>query len=96
VAATFVLWGGVVVLLGVGRWRWPWRVLAYLVAAVPVATVMFSRVYRGMHFTTDVLAGLALGVLALSGAVVATRAWALGARPARPGHAPARNEEVAP
>src|SRR5690242_20847874 len=45
-------------LLGAGRWRTPWRLLAWALAAVPVLTVAFSRVYRGMHFTTDVLAGL--------------------------------------
>ena len=73
VAATFVLWFGIAVLLGVGRWRWPWRILGWVVAAVPVITVAFSRVYRGMHFPTDVLAGLALGVLALSASAVATR-----------------------
>ena len=59
VAATFVLWFGIAVLLGVGRWRWPWRILAWALAALPVLTVAFSRVYRGMHFTTDVMAGLA-------------------------------------
>jgi undecaprenyl-diphosphatase len=79
VAATFVLWFGIAVLLGVGRWRWPWRILAWVVAAVPVATVAFSRVYRGMHFTTDVLAGLLLGALALGAAAVATRSSWLAA-----------------
>jgi len=73
VAATFVLWFGIAVLLGSGRWRLPWRLLAWALAAVPVLTVAFSRVYRGMHFTTDVLAGLALGAAALGTAAVATR-----------------------
>ena len=78
VAATFVLWFGIAVLLGVGRWRWPWRILGWAVAAVPVLTVAFSRVYRGMHFPTDVLAGLLLGVLALGASAIATRSSWLG------------------
>ena len=81
VAASFVLWFGIAVLLGVGRWRWPWRILAWAVAAVPVLTVAFSRVYRGMHFTTDVMAGLLLGAVALGAAAVATRSsWLAAAR----------------
>ena len=79
VAATFVLAVGVALLLGVSRWRWPLRLLGWAVAAVPVLTVAFSRVYRGMHYTTDVLGGMLLGALALAGAVVATRASWLGA-----------------
>lgn len=81
VAATFVLWFGIAVLLGVGRWRTPWRILGWAVAAVPVLTVAFSRVYRGMHFTTDVLAGLVLGALALGAAAVATRSSWLASAP---------------
>ncbi len=80
VAATLVLWGGVAVLLGVGRWRTRYQVLAWALVAVPVVTVGFSRVYRGMHFTTDVLAGLVLGALALVASIVATRASWLGAQ----------------
>jgi membrane-associated phospholipid phosphatase len=82
VAATFVLWFGIAVLLGAGRWRTPWRLLAWVLAAVPVLTVAFSRVYRGMHFTTDVLAGLLLGAAALAAAAVATRSSWLGSQPA--------------
>lgn len=78
VAATFVLCASIAVLLGIGRWRRPYQLLGWLVAMVPVASVAFSRVYRGMHFTTDVLAGLLLGILALTAAMVATRASFLG------------------
>jgi undecaprenyl-diphosphatase len=85
VAATFVLWFGIALLLGSGRWRTPWRLLAWALAAVPVLTVAFSRVYRGMHFTTDVLAGLLLGAAALAAAAVATRSSWLASRPPTPG-----------
>jgi len=78
VAATFVLWFGIAVLLGVGGWRRPWRFVGWALAAVPVLVVAFSRVYRGMHFTTDVLAGLVLGTLALGASAVATRSSWLG------------------
>ncbi len=81
VAATFVLWFGIALLLGSGRWRTPWRLLAWTLAAVPVVTVAFSRVYRGMHFTTDVLAGLLLGAAALAAAAVATRSSWLASNP---------------
>lgn len=82
VAATFVLWFGIAVLIGAGRWRTPWRLLAWALASVPVLTVAFSRVYRGMHFTTDVLGGLLLGAAALAAAAVATRSSWLGSHPA--------------
>ncbi|MDX6465152.1 MAG: hypothetical protein QOI27_192, partial [Gaiellaceae bacterium] len=37
------------------RWRVPFYILAALIA--------FSRIYNGVHYPTDVLAGSALGVL---------------------------------
>ena len=36
VAATFVLFASIVVLLGVGRWRTPYKVLGWVVAMIPV------------------------------------------------------------
>src|SRR5690606_14248018 len=39
VAATFVLWFGIALLLGAGRWRTPWRLLAWTLASIPVLTV---------------------------------------------------------
>jgi membrane-associated phospholipid phosphatase len=37
--------------------------------------VPFARVYRGMHHTTDVLAGLALGAAALGVGCLVARTW---------------------
>jgi len=55
-------------------------VMARIVAWLPVASlvwmVAFARVYRGMHHTTDVLAGLALGVAALAVGCFVARTWA--------------------
>jgi membrane-associated phospholipid phosphatase len=42
------------------RWRWAWPV-----AGVLIALIVFSRLYLGVHFTTDVVAGLAVGALLL-------------------------------
>jgi undecaprenyl-diphosphatase len=80
VAATLVLWFGVAMLLRVDRWPWPGRLVAWVVCATVVLTVGFSRVYRGMHFTSDVLVGIGVGALALGGAAVATRASWLASR----------------
>jgi membrane-associated phospholipid phosphatase len=44
-------------------------VVAPLLAAVPVLLVTVARVYRGMHYPTDVLAGFVLGAGAVYAAV---------------------------
>lgn len=50
------------------RWLWP-------VAILLIAGVASSRVYLGVHYPADVVAGIAVG------AVVAVAAWHLGRRP---------------
>jgi undecaprenyl-diphosphatase len=56
------------------RWRVPFFVLAALIA--------ISRVYNGLHYPTDVLAGSALGVLVGLAVLWATkRGWRLRASP---------------
>jgi membrane-associated phospholipid phosphatase len=48
--------------LVVPAWR-TWRPLGWLLAAI-TAEVAFACVYVGVHYTTDVLAGAAIGVVA--------------------------------
>jgi membrane-associated phospholipid phosphatase len=65
-AAAVTLYGALAIVAFVAsRHGWPRTVLAALAVLMPVAVAM-SRLYRGMHFPTDVLAGALLGVLWLS------------------------------
>jgi undecaprenyl-diphosphatase len=79
-AASIALYGTLAViaaaLLPTG---WLRRVVVAIVALVPVA-VGFSRLYRGMHHPSDVLAGVLLGLGALVVGVVAARVALLLAR----------------
>jgi undecaprenyl-diphosphatase len=73
VAATFVLYGGIAVIV-TARTRVGWaRVLAWIVAIVATAWVALSRVYEAEHHPTDAVAGLLVGVGALIAAVLAIR-----------------------
>ncbi len=65
VAATIVLYGALALLVHRSVRSAVLRALVWLVPVVFAACVAFARVYRGVHFTTDVLAGIALGVVAL-------------------------------
>lgn len=65
VAATVVLWGGLALVVVALTRRNALRVLVWLAPVLFVAAVASARVYRGMHFLTDVVAGVVLGVLSL-------------------------------
>ncbi|MFL6123664.1 phosphatase PAP2 family protein [Actinophytocola sp.] len=58
---------GLVTLLAVrARTGWPYRTLVVALGAFLVFLVGFSRVYLGVHWPSDVLAGWAVGVLWLA------------------------------
>ena len=40
-----------------------WRVLAVTVAGLIVVSIGVSRLYRGMHYPSDVVGGILLGLL---------------------------------
>ena len=64
VAAAVVYGGIAVVVFWHTRKRWA-RVLAVAVVALVVVSTGFSRMYRGMHHLSDVVAGAVLGLVAL-------------------------------
>ncbi len=72
-AATVVVFGGMAWLVTVATPAWLARVAAWTVAVLVTAGVAWSRVYRGEHHPTDVLAGIVLGIGALVAAVRALR-----------------------
>jgi undecaprenyl-diphosphatase len=61
------------------RRRWLTAAAVMLCAAVPL-TIAASRVYRGMHYPTDVFAGAMLGVIWLSIVVFYVRSHDAGGR----------------
>jgi membrane-associated phospholipid phosphatase len=60
-AASSVAIYGVLAFLFVRRRSWPARAGVVSAAAVLVAVVGFSRIYLGVHYLSDVLAGFSLG-----------------------------------
>jgi membrane-associated phospholipid phosphatase len=79
-AAATVLYGGVAVLvMTYGARRW-WRRIAVTLAILMPVLVAASRLYRGMHYLTDVIAGAVLGGawLLCAAAVLLRRAPARG------------------
>jgi undecaprenyl-diphosphatase len=62
------------------------RVLAWALAVAGPLVVGSSRLYRGMHFPTDVATGVLLGLACLAAAAIVVRA-AFAARDLRPDHA---------
>ena len=86
-AATVVLYGGGALLVWMSSNRRLARLVATALAAALTVTVALSRVYRGEHYPTDVLAGLLLGVSSLAAAVFIIRV--AGSRRTAPSSIPA-------
>jgi undecaprenyl-diphosphatase len=72
-AATVVLFGGIVVLVSVATTRRVPRFAAWVVAVALTLAVGLSRVYRGEHYPTDVIAGAILGIGSLVAGVFIIR-----------------------
>ncbi|MEU8042132.1 phosphatase PAP2 family protein [Streptosporangium sp. NPDC049078] len=62
------------------------RIIAWVVAAAIMVFVAYSRMALGVHWTSDVIAGVALGVVVVVGAAAGFEAWRRGEgrRPAEP------------
>jgi len=63
--AAAVVYGAIVVVVFWHTRRRVWRALASTIVALVAAAAGFSRMYRGMHHPTDVIAGLVLGLTAV-------------------------------
>jgi undecaprenyl-diphosphatase len=65
-AASTTLYGLLAVIVIAHATRSAWRILAPLVAASIVISIGLSRLYRGMHYPSDVAGGIVLGLLWVS------------------------------
>lgn len=72
-AATFVLYGGIAVIVAVSTTRWWARIVMWILTVVLTVAVGLSRVYRGEHYPTDIVAGLVLGIGSLVAGVFIIR-----------------------
>ena len=95
-AATFVLYGGIALIVAIVTRRPVPRILSWTVAAGLTACVGLSRIYRGDHHPSDAIAGLVLGVGALCVGALAVRAWHVRAAQTAPGRRPELTEAVLP
>jgi undecaprenyl-diphosphatase len=98
-AAIAVMALGVLAYLATARLRpWPGRVAAWAVAAVLAALVGMSRVYLGVHWTTDVIGGWAFGAcwlaVVITGWTALTRHLAAGRLPPSRRRRPRRARRV--
>ena len=84
--AAVVLWAGIAALAHRQRWAPHLRRMAMVLAIVLPLAVGASRIYRGMHHPTDVIASLILGLLWVGALVTIT------ARPAVMDVSPERRE----
>lgn len=64
--AAAAAYGALVVVVAWHTRRWWLRAATVVAVAMVVAIVAWSRVYRGMHYLSDVVAGAALGVASIA------------------------------
>ncbi len=72
-AATIALYGGIAVIVCALTSRCGLRILSWTIVVLLAVAVGFSRVYRGDHYVTDVVAGALLGIASLWSAVFIIR-----------------------
>jgi undecaprenyl-diphosphatase len=77
VAAAVVLYGALAMIAREVDAPRPVQTVAWSIALVVPLIVALSRLYRGVHFVTDVAAGIVLGLAALAVAVLAVRSAAI-------------------
>jgi membrane-associated phospholipid phosphatase len=73
-AASIVVYGGLALLFTSRIAHRAGRIAIWAVAALIPLFVAFSRMYRGMHHPIDIAGGALLGIAALSGIVLVSRA----------------------
>jgi membrane-associated phospholipid phosphatase len=88
VAAAVVCYAAIAVAARTSPWRWL-RITTVVAAVVFPVIVAVSRIFRGMHYPTDVIGGLVLGI-----AVVLVVHTALAASKRRTSPAPAESARV--
>ncbi|HVB71864.1 MAG TPA: phosphatase PAP2 family protein [Acidimicrobiales bacterium] len=72
-AATIALYAGIAVIVCAATTKRGLRILAWTIAVLLMISVGVSRVYRGDHYVTDVVAGAILGIASLWSAVFIIR-----------------------
>src|SRR6185503_5615958 len=77
-AAGIALWVAIALLVTWSASRRRWRTPAIVIGAAVGVAIGLSRLYRGMHFVTDVVAGWMLGTAALLAALLVVEAAVRG------------------
>lgn len=92
-AAIVALYGGLALICSDRFRSWIIRIVVWLAVLLASLAIGFGRVYRGMHFPSDAVAGALLGLAVLVVAVVAVRAGqlAVAERNGAPSEKPGRS-----